>query len=399
MLTRTEDNFPPSTQCPESLSLAGFQVITPGRFWVFTKGYSYSRFCELYQRWNRNQDVVLRQEHHAGEKTFVDWAGDTVPIHDRESGETAPASIFVAVLGASTYTFARAALGQGLANWIDCHVRAFDFFQGTTKLLVPDNPRTGVTRACRYEPDLNRTYHEMAQHYGIAVLPARPRKPRDKAKVENAVGVVERWILAALRHRKFSAVAELNEAIEELLERLNLRPFRKREGTRASLFESIDRPALQPLPAQRYLLAEWKTVRANIDYHVEIDRHYYSVPYQLAGQQLEARYTATTIEVFHGGKRVSSHARSSAAYRHRTGERETTTRQSKEFSSWHPPVRSAVAHRLHRLDPVQSVRRVLAGEEHDIGIGSACRNTTFAGTKIILNSHSTLAAIEPPDPS
>jgi transposase len=141
-------------------------------------GYSYSRFCELYQRWNRNQDVVLRQEHRAGEKTFVDWAGDTVPIHDRENGETAPASIFVAVLGASTYTFARAALGQGLANWIDCHVRAFDFFQGTTKLLVPDNPRTGVTRACRYEPDLNRTYHEMAQHYGIAVLPGRPRKPQ-----------------------------------------------------------------------------------------------------------------------------------------------------------------------------------------------------------------------------
>ncbi len=146
-------------------------------------GYSYSRFCELYQRWNRNQDVVLRQEHRAGEKTFVDWAGDTVPIHDRENGETAPASIFVAVLGAGTYTFVRAALGQGLSSWIDCHVRAFDFFRGTTKLLVPDNPRTGVTRACRYEPDLNRTYHEMAQHYGIAVLPARPRKPRDKAYV------------------------------------------------------------------------------------------------------------------------------------------------------------------------------------------------------------------------
>lgn len=281
-------------------------------------GYGYSRFCELYQRWNRNHDVVLRQEHRAGEKTFVDWAGDSVPIHDRVTGEAKPASIFVAVLGASTYTYARAALGQGLANWIDCHVRAFDFFQGTTKLLVPDNPRTGVTRACRYEPDLNRTYHEMAQHYGIAVLPARPRKPRDKAKVENAVGIVERWILAALRHRKFFAVAELNEAIEELLERLNHRLFRKREGTRAALFESLDRPALQPLPTQRYLMAEWKTVRANIDYHVEIDRHYYSVPYQLAGQQLEARYTVSTIELFHNGKRVTSHARSSVAYRHTT---------------------------------------------------------------------------------
>jgi hypothetical protein len=195
--------------------------------------------------------VVLRHDHKAGEKTFVDWAGDTVAIHDRASGETAPASIFVAVLGASTYTFARAALSQDLSNWIDCHVRAFEFFQGVTRLLVPDNPRTGVTRACRYEPDLNRTYHEMAQHYGIAVLPARPYKPRDKAKVENAVGIVERWILAALRHRKFFAIAELNEAIDALLDGLNSRRFRKREGTRTSLFLEMDRPALQPLPAQR----------------------------------------------------------------------------------------------------------------------------------------------------
>ena len=262
--------------------------------------------------------MVLRHDHKAGEKTFVDWAGDTVAIHDRASGETAPASIFVAVLGASTYTFARAALSQDLSNWIDCHVRAFEFFQGVTRLLVPDNPRTGVSRACRYEPDLNRTYLEMAQHYGIAVLPARPYKPRDKAKVENAVGIVERWILAALRHRKFFALAELNEAIEALLDRLNSRRFRKREGTRTSLFLEIDRPALQPLPAQRYVMAEWKTVRANIDYHVEIDRHYYSVPYQFAGQQLEARYTAATIELFHTGKRIASHARSSMMYRHTT---------------------------------------------------------------------------------
>jgi len=281
-------------------------------------GYSYSRFCELYQRWSRNQDVVMRQEHRAGEKMFVDWAGATVPIYDRATGEATPASVFIAALGASSYTFAHAALSQGLANWIDCHVRAFEFFQGTTKLLVPDNPRTGVTRACRYEPDLNRTYHEMAQHYGIAVLPARPRKPRDKAKVENAVAVVQRWILAALRHRKFCSIAELNQAIGELLDRLNQRRFRKREGTRASLYAEIDRPALQPLPSERYVMAEWKTVRANIDYHVEIDRHYYSVPYQLAGQQMEARYTSTTEELFQSGKRVASHARSFAAYRHTT---------------------------------------------------------------------------------
>src|SRR5438270_4573710 len=193
-------------------------------------GYGYSRFCELYHRWSRNQDVVLRQEHRAGEKMFVDWAGDTIPIHDRRISDMTPASLFVAVLGASTYTFARATLSQDLSNWVGCHVAAFEYCQGTPRLVVPDNPRTGVDRACRYEPDLNRTYHEMALHYGVAVMPARPRKPRDKAKVENAVLLAERWIIAALRNRKFHELALLNEAISELLEKLNHRPFRNRAG-------------------------------------------------------------------------------------------------------------------------------------------------------------------------
>ena len=234
-------------------------------------GYGYSRFCELYDRWSRNQDVVLRQEHRAGEKMFVDWAGDTIPLQDPRTGEITPASLFVAVLGASTYTFARATLSQDLGNWVECHVAAFEYCQGSPRLIVPDNPRTGVDRACRYEPDLNRTYHEMALHYSVAVMPARPRKPRDKAKVENAVLVAERWIIAALRHARFYSVAELNESIGELLEKLNHRPFRKREGCRASLFAEVDRPALQPLPAERYVLAHWKTVRASIDYHVEVE--------------------------------------------------------------------------------------------------------------------------------
>jgi transposase len=281
-------------------------------------GYGYSRFCELYQRWLRNHNVVMWQEHRPGEKMFVDWAGPTVPLYDHQTGEVTRASLFVAVLGASTYTFARATIGQDLANWIDCHVRAFEFFDGTTKLIVPDNPRTGVDRACRYEPDINRTYHEMSQHYGTAVLPARPYRPRDKAKVENAVLVAERWILAALRHHKFFALAELQDAIGPLLERLNNRPFRKREGSRAFLYATEDRPALQPLSVERYVIADWKTVRASIDYHVEIDRHYYSVPYQLAGQQLEARSTFMTVEIFDAGKRIASHRRSSAPYRHTT---------------------------------------------------------------------------------
>src|SRR5712664_1638946 len=193
------------------------------------EGYRYSRFCELYQRWRRKQDVVLRQEHRAGEKMFVDWAGATMAIYDRESGQAKPASLFVAALGASSYTFAHATLSQDLPHWIECHVLAFEFFQGTSQLIVPDNPRTGVTRACRYEPDLNLTYLEMAQFYDVAIMPARPYKPRDKAKVEAAVLLAERWLIAVLRHEKFFSLADLNQALAKLLERLNQRPFRKRE--------------------------------------------------------------------------------------------------------------------------------------------------------------------------
>jgi transposase len=186
-------------------------------------GYGYSRFCELYQQWRLRQDVVLRQEHRAGEKLFVDWAGDTIPLYDHHSSQLTPASLFVAVLGASTYTFAEAAINQNLANWIGCHVHAFEYFDGVPRLVVPDNPRTGVDRACRYEPDLNRTYHELGVHYGVGILPARPYRPRDKAKVENAVLLAERWIIAALRHRQFFSLAEMNEAIAELREKLNYR--------------------------------------------------------------------------------------------------------------------------------------------------------------------------------
>ncbi len=278
------------------------------------EGYSYSRFCDLYREWLRQRDVVLRQQHRAGEKLFVDWAGDTIPIHDPTTAEVRPASIFVAVLGASSYTFAQAKPTQELPYWIEAHVEAFEFFGGVPQVVVPDNTKTGVSRPCRYEPDLNPTYQEMAAHYGVAVVPARPYKARDKAKVESGVLVVERWILAALRKRKFFGLAELNQAMQELLERLNHRPFRKREGTRASLFAALDHPALQPLPAARYQFGAWQTARVNIDYHIEIDRHYYSVPYQLTGQPVEARLTASTVEIFHKGVRVASHARSQEPY-------------------------------------------------------------------------------------
>jgi len=277
-------------------------------------GYGYSRFCELYQRWRKHLDVVLRQDHVAGEKVFVDYAGATIPIYDPQSGDVRQAALFVAVLGASSYTFAEATESQQLHCWLSSHIHAFEFFGGVPKIAVPDNLKSGVDRACRYEPDLNRSYQEMAAHYNITVIPARPRKPRDKAKVEAGVQVVQRWIVAALRHHRFFSLEEANEAIRRLLEKLNQRPFRKREGCRASLFAELDRPALQSLPVARYEFAQWSTARVNIDYHVELDRHYYSVPYTLTGQQVEIRATLTTVEILHRGQRVAAHRRDRQAY-------------------------------------------------------------------------------------
>lgn len=276
-------------------------------------GYGYSRFCDLYRQWSRAQNITLRQQHNPGEKMFVDYAGASIPIHDRHTGAVHQAAIFVAALGFSSYTFAEATWSQELPCWIGSHIRALEYFGGLPMLVVPDNAKTGVTKACRYEPDLNPTYSEMAAHYGLAVLPARPRKPRDKAKVENAVQLVQRWIVAALRKRTFFGLGEINQAIAELLVLLNHKPFRKRQGTRASLYAALDKPALRPLPAERYELGQWRKLKVELDYHVPAEGHFYSVPYQLAGQQVDIRLTASTVEIFHRGLRVASHARSFVA--------------------------------------------------------------------------------------
>lgn len=273
------------------------------------EGYRYSRFCALYQRWRGKQEVVLRQEHQPGEKGFVDWAGATLPVHDPVTGEIWPASLFVMVLGASSYTYAEATRDQQLPAWIGAHMHAFEYFAGVPRLVVPDNPRTGVSRACRYDPDLNPTYQEMAMHYGVGVVPARPYRPRDKAKVEVGVQVVERWIVAALRHQTFFRLEEVNRAIRELLERLNQRPFRKREGSRASLFAAVERSALRPLPAEPFDMSQWSYARVNIDYHIAFDTNLYSVPYTLVQERVEVRATPTTVEIFHKGQRVASHLR------------------------------------------------------------------------------------------
>ena len=299
------------------------------------EGLQYSRFCEQYRAWAAKLDLVMRQEHRAGEKLFVDYAGQTVPLVNRETGEVRQAQVFVGVLGASSYTFAEATWTQTLADWTASHVRAFEFYGGCPELVVPDNLRSGVSHAHRYEPDLNPTYHDLARHYGVAVLPARVRRPRDKAKAEVAVQVVERWILAALRHRTFFSLVELNAAIAELLERLNSRRFRKLPGSRRSQFEQLDQPALRPLPTSPYVFAEWKSVRVSMDYHVEVDGHYYSVPHALVRRQLDVRLTARTVECFHRGQRVASHVRSSRQGRHTTAP-EHMPEKHRQMGEWTP---------------------------------------------------------------
>ena len=273
------------------------------------EGYRYSRYCELYQRWRKKLDVVLRQEHKAGEKLFVDWAGATIPVHDRHTGEIWQAPLFVATLGASSYTWAEATRDMQMEAWLRAHVHAFEHCGGIPALLVPDNAKTAVAKAHRYDPDLNPTYYNFAQHCGFGIVPARPYKPRDKAKVESAVQVAQRWIVAALRHRKFFALEEVNEAIRELLVKLNHRPFRKKDGTRASLFEAIDKPALKQLPNESFDMSQWSRARVNIDYHVTFDSNLYSVPYNLVQELVEIRSTPTTVEILHKGMRVASHLR------------------------------------------------------------------------------------------
>jgi len=273
-------------------------------------GYEYSQFCEIYRNWTKHLDVTLRQEYKAGEKMFVDFAGKTVPIINPSTGEVTQAQIFVAILGASNYTYALAVSDQRLSCWITAHVRAFQFFGGTTEIIVPDNLKSGVSKPCRYEPDVNATYLDMAQHYGTAVIPARAGKPRDKAKVEAAVLFVTRWIIAALRHHTFFSIPELNAKIAELLVRLNMRKFRKLDTCRKDLFETIERATLKQLPPTEYEYREWKWATVNVDYHIDIDSHYYSAPYTLTGQTVGVWITARTVEMLRNTTRIAIHPRS-----------------------------------------------------------------------------------------
>jgi len=281
-------------------------------------GYGYSQFCALYREWAKHLKPSMRLSHKGGEKVFVDYAGQTVPVVDPHTGEILQAQIFIGVLGASNYTYAEAHESQELANWIGAHVRMFSFFGGAPEIVVPDNLKAGVKHPCRYEPELNPTYRDLAQHYSTAVIPARVRKPKDKAKAEVGVQVVERWILARLRNHTFFSLADLNRAIRELLDELNARPMEHLEHSRCELFEELDRPALKPLPEQPYEFALWKKARVNIDYHIEFEKHYYSVPYTLIHKEVYVRATQATVEVFFNNGRVASHARVKSPGRHTT---------------------------------------------------------------------------------
>jgi transposase len=281
-------------------------------------GYAYTQFCEHYRRWCRDRRLSMRQVHRAGEKLFVDFAGQKPHLVDPDTGEVREAELFVAVLGASNYTYAEATATQQIADWIQAHVRAFECLGGVPGVMVPDQLKSGVTRPGRYEPELQRCYEELALHYGTVILPARPASPRDKAKVEVGVQVAERWILARLRHETFFSLSALNQRIGALAVELNDRTMRHYRASRRTLFEQLDRPALKPLPATRYEHALWKFVRPNLDYHVELDGHYYSVPFTLRHERLDLRHTATTVEVFHKGQRVASHLRSYLRGRHTT---------------------------------------------------------------------------------
>lgn len=298
-------------------------------------GFQYSHFCDLFRQWEKRLDISMRQLHIAGEKLFVDYCGQTLPIVDISTGEVRESQVFVAVLGASNYTYAEATWTQSLPDWIGSHTRTFQFINRVPKIVTPDNLLSGVTTPCRYEPVINATYLEMATHYGTAIIPARVRKPKDKAKAEVGVQIVQRFILAALRKRTFFSLAEANVAIRERLDLLNSRPFRKLPGSRKSRFEELERAALLPLPPTPFEFAEWKKVLLGIDYHFEIDKHFYSSPHRLRGERLLARYTETTVECFHNGNRVASHVRSRLKGGHTTDPTHMP-RAHQEYASWTP---------------------------------------------------------------
>ncbi len=335
-------------------------------------GYSYAQYCHRYLVWLGHQKRSMRQIHRAGEKLFVDYCGPTMEVVNPDTGEVRQAQVFVAVMGTSNYTFATASWSQKQEDWLNAHVKAFEFFGGVPELVVPDNLKSAVRKTHRYEPDINPSYQQLAAHYQCAIVPARPYKPKDKAKAEVAVQIVERWIMARLRHQTFFTLASLNQAIRFLLEDLNQRPFKKLPGTRLSQFMQLDKPALSPLPVQPYQYTEIKQARVHIDYHIEYNKHYYSVPHNLVKQTVEVQASDNSIAIYSQGKRVACHPRSYRQGAHSTCS-EHMPRAHQAMQEWSPErflswagdigkeTREVVSHLLQeKRHREQSYRRILA---------------------------------------
>jgi len=308
-------------------------VVAAGRG---VRAYQYSQFCDLYADFRAKVEVSMRQVHRAGDKAFLDYSGKKPSIIDRATGEVTEVEFFVMVLGASNYTYAEATRTQRTADFVGSTVRGLEYFGCVPSILVPDQLRSAVTGPDRYDPEINATYAEMARHYGVAIVPARPRKPKDKAKVEAGVLLTQRWILACLRNRQFFELDELNEAIAELLERLNARPFQKLDGCRRSAFESVDRPAMKGLPSKRYEVADWKHARVNIDYHVMYDGRPYSAPHTMVGEAVQVRATVTTVEILHKGRRVVAHRRCWGPKGTATTLQEHRPKSHRDYNAWPP---------------------------------------------------------------
>lgn len=358
-------------------------------------GLQYSQFCDKYLRWARPLSATMRQAHRAGEKTFIDFSGDGLDVVNPTTGEVQKAVLFVAVLGASNLTYVEPVLHQDLPTWVGCHVRASDFFGSVTEVWVPDNPKVGVTRADRYDPELNPTYADLARHYEVAVIPARPRRPRDKAKVEAAVLIAERWILAVLRNRTFHSMEELRKAVAELMKKLNDRPMRRLKKSRRELFDEMERTTLKPLPERAFELSTWARPKVAPDYHVAFDDHFYSVHFGLIGQRLDLRATETTIEIFRGGKRIESYPRSYEKWKYTT-RNEHMPRAHRDQAEWTPerivgwarkigPGTGALVHEIlaSKVHPTAGLQAVLgnpsAGEALPAGASGAglCAGARF----------------------
>lgn len=369
-------------------------------------GLRYTAFCDVYRGWLSTRGLSMRQVHKAGEKCFVDYSGKKPCIVDPETGQKIEVELFVAVLGASGFVYAEATRTQRSADFIGSHNRAFEEFGGVPRMVVPDQLRSAVSSPCRYEPGIQRTYAEWARHYHTAVVPARPGKPRDKAKVEVAVQVVQRWILARLRHEVFFSLEALNARIRDLTNELNARPMRRLGGqTRCELFARYDRPALLPLPEARFEYAEWKQATVNVDYHVELDRHWYSVPHPLVHKRVELRATASTVEVLHGGQRVASHVRSHVPYRHTTDPAHMPEAHRRHFrgadavlgwASSVGPMTEAMVQRLLEQNPIREVGWRSARGLQRVGERYGAERTELACTRALAlgaRSYKTVARI------